>query len=804
MASFTPAARLLGCTLAALLSGAAAVWAGVNAWTTNGPYLTVANDLAIHPHDPSTLYAATGEGIGVSTDAGAAWRDAGALGAPAFAVAIDPLTPSTLYAATYCELRKSLDGGESWTTLDIEAGARRSCNFYKLAVDPGNSDVVYAASLGDSDGCPGCYRGSVYRSADGGVSWTDVGAALDTYDHGALIVDADSNVYVGTDLGALRSADGGATWTLGSEGLPAIGPEVFALAIDPANPSTLYAGTYRGVFRSFDAGASWSPLLVRDAEVFAVAVDPRRPATLYAGMTSFPVVAADGGILRSTDGGVTWRNVRSDAGSRYPLALAVAASGPPAVYAGTYGDGVVKSVDGGDAWARLDLGGSTGASVTALAVAEHHPRDGRGFTLYAATLSAGIHRSVDGGKTWGAANAGLTDGFVGSLVVDPGAPEAGLPAIVHAGASNRVFSSFDGGETWSAGRRLCDYCPIASLAVDRRDTPGSHVDAAGGKQHPALPGPAAVYAGSSAGLFRSRDGGATWQDVTEGLPQRRVSALAVDDHGPAPGEPSIVYLALGDGLVWRRVGTRAWARVSVPSAFVTGLATSPGRPVSGDRATVFATTSSGLLRSDDGGATWTRTSCGTCDDANALAVDPRRPDTLYAATFGKVDRSDDGGLRWSRLGIVPGEASVQALELHPWSSAVLFAGTSAGVFEWTQVRCEAPGGFCAQGDRFAVEVLWRDFAGQVGLGRAASLRSRDSGVFWFFSPDNWEMLLKVLDGCRVNGRWWVFAAAATNVEYTLRVTDTATGEPSVYFNPLGRASPAVTDTDAFAVCDPVP
>jgi hypothetical protein len=62
------------------------------------------------------------------------------------------------------------------------------------------------------------------------------------------------------------------------------------------------------------------------------------------------------------------------------------------------------------------------------------------------------------------------------------------------------------------------------------------------------------------------------------------------------------------------------------------------------------------------------------------------------------------------------------------------------------------------------------------------------------------MLLKVLDGCRVNDRFWVFAAATTNVEYTLRVTDTATGLEKSYFNPLGQAAAALTDTNAFAAC----
>jgi len=62
------------------------------------------------------------------------------------------------------------------------------------------------------------------------------------------------------------------------------------------------------------------------------------------------------------------------------------------------------------------------------------------------------------------------------------------------------------------------------------------------------------------------------------------------------------------------------------------------------------------------------------------------------------------------------------------------------------------------------------------------------------------MLVKVLTGCKINDRYWVFAAATTNVEYTLRVTDTEMDVSKEYFNPLGQASPAITDTSAFATC----
>lgn len=103
------------------------------------------------------------------------------------------------------------------------------------------------------------------------------------------------------------------------------------------------------------------------------------------------------------------------------------------------------------------------------------------------------------------------------------------------------------------------------------------------------------------------------------------------------------------------------------------------------------------------------------------------------------------------------------------------------------------------GDRFRVEVAWRDFVGETGVGTRVT-ESVDSGLFWFFDVANWEMLVKVVDGCQFNGHFWVFSAATTNVAYTLTVTDTETGETATYENPLGTSAAAVTDTEALATC----
>ena len=97
-------------------------------------------------------------------------------------------------------------------------------------------------------------------------------------------------------------------------------------------------------------------------------------------------------------------------------------------------------------------------------------------------------------------------------------------------------------------------------------------------------------------------------------------------------------------------------------------------------------------------------------------------------------------------------------------------------------------------DRFRVSVEWRT-DGDAGEGMPQSVTA-DTGAFWFFSPKNVEMLVKVLDGTAINGKHWVFFASLTDVEFDLVVTDTATGAVKRYHNPQGTLA-SRADTEAF-------
>jgi penicillin amidase len=116
-------------------------------------------------------------------------------------------------------------------------------------------------------------------------------------------------------------------------------------------------------------------------------------------------------------------------------------------------------------------------------------------------------------------------------------------------------------------------------------------------------------------------------------------------------------------------------------------------------------------------------------------------------------------------------------------------------------RC-VPGPFtlCFRGGRFKAEMTWAAPPLGAGPGLVVPGSSEVSGNFFFFSPENWEMLVKVLDGCDFNGHYWVFASGATDLSWELTVEDTESGEIWAASNPLGQRSPAITDTQAFSTC----
>lgn len=109
---------------------------------------------------------------------------------------------------------------------------------------------------------------------------------------------------------------------------------------------------------------------------------------------------------------------------------------------------------------------------------------------------------------------------------------------------------------------------------------------------------------------------------------------------------------------------------------------------------------------------------------------------------------------------------------------------------------------CLQ-NRFLVSARWRTSGvGEPTDGNAqvVPVLNSGSGIFWFFSPDNWEVMVKTINGCGLNHHYWVFSASTTNLFYSLYVFDVTSGVGKTYFNYPGPPAPAVTDTEAFVGC----
>jgi plastocyanin len=108
---------------------------------------------------------------------------------------------------------------------------------------------------------------------------------------------------------------------------------------------------------------------------------------------------------------------------------------------------------------------------------------------------------------------------------------------------------------------------------------------------------------------------------------------------------------------------------------------------------------------------------------------------------------------------------------------------------------------CLNNGRFSAHVAWKTSTGGNDGTTVPLASAPDSGLFYFFSPTNIEMLIKVLNACALTPpRYWVFYAATTNVQLTVTVTDTQTGKTKVYFNPLSTTAAPVQDVNAFATC----
>jgi hypothetical protein len=159
--------------------------------------------------------------------------------------------------------------------------------------------------------------------------------------------------------------------------------------------------------------------------------------------------------------------------------------------------------------------------------------------------------------------------------------------------------------------------------------------------------------------------------------------------------------------------------------------------------------------------------------------------------------SFNGGERVSRVRITSGNAPLGPTDNPPGSDLVVMDDFIYGEPQAIVNGCASDANtLCLDGGRFQVEVSARAPSDATSHLASAVGITPDSGAFWFFSGNNLDLLVKVLDGRSFNGKMWVFIGAASNIEYTVTVTDTVTNAVKTYFNPQGTLA-SIADIQAF-------
>jgi photosystem II stability/assembly factor-like uncharacterized protein len=324
-----------------------------------------------------------------------------------------------------------------------------------------------------------------------------------------------------------------------------------------------------------------------------------------------------------------WRLVGPFRGGWATMAAGVAGS-PDTFYFSAAGGGVWKTIDAGRTW--RPVGDGLPPAVGAIAVAPSAPDTiyvgtGQVAPRYDVSSGHGVFKSTDGGKTWRPLGLAATHD-IGRIWVDPRNPDvvlvAALGHLFGPNAQRGIYRSTDGGKTW-------DHV----LAIDA-DT--GVVDLAADPANPSL-----LYAAA----WQVRD--YPWLDYFE----------------PLSGPGSAIYRSTDGGKTWSRLGGIGWPQGPLGRIGLAVTHTAQGTRI---YATVASPTAGGVWRSDDGGAHWQRvnTDQGTFGNwyFSRLTVDPRNPDVVYSAGQ-SIRRSSDGGRTWTIIKGAPGGDDYHFLWINP-------------------------------------------------------------------------------------------------------------------------------------------
>lgn len=632
----------------------------------------------------------------------------------------------------------------------------------------------------------------VHISTDNGMTWSESNTGIDVRAGAGdaipvwcLTIDPHDNntIWIGTQsrMGIYKSTDGGHTWVRKTNGVAGdLGVSFRGFTVDPTNSNIVYAAgeissvawnngvaltgrefdlTKGMVYKTIDGGENWTQIWYGDNLARYVWIDPGNRNVLYVSTGFFdreaansnPVanVAGGVGVLKSTDGGKTWRalNQSNGLGNLYVGSLFMHPTNPAILLAATgnnqysTGAGVYLSTDGGETWTRTLSEGPTAFGAVEISLTSPN-------ICYA--VGGSIFRSDDGCRTW---TRYFTDYNMpgqpssGAYWGPPGI-RAGFPIDLEADRRDpmRVFAnmysggnllSTDGGKTWVNASRGYTAAGMSSVSVAQSDPALVYgvarsgvfksTDAGGEWQgvnwYPATMSEKATVAVSpsnsrevllsdsfTAKLMKSVDGAQSWATILDygnllapipDLNSRRQGFAAI---AYAPSNARIVYAGLAvcncettsicgnptiKGVHRSADGGATWQVVAgdgLGLGSVLAIAVHPGNPD-----VVYAGTGEpGLFKTENGGRTWVAINQGLSSRyVRSIAIDPRSPETVYVGTAGAaVFKSSNGGASWqsSSAGMIPND-DIWALSMDPTNSSILWAGS-----KWNGVYRSADAG----------------------------------------------------------------------------------------------------------------
>lgn len=649
---------------------------GGQRWTDLAPPPTIADtsgDIAIHPHDPNTLYLPTPfrGAVYKTTNLGATWckLDKGLLNVSVSLLDVADLAQEgTLYATGVSGegLFGSRDYGQTWTSLTENGITHPWAD--ELVVSPHDPETIWQVAD----------VGQVFRSTDGGDSFERIiDPYRDGFRFGSVSVlacapsDADTIYAIKDGFGLFKSVNGGEDWRFLHRS------EVdytYALAVHPTDPEIVYCGynakpfqDWAMVRRTQDGGASWDTALhVAEAQgVTALAIDPSDPDSVYAGSTG----DKGGQVHVSYDGGDTWAPLNE----HFTMCtvwgqpqLIVDPADPSRAYVATWLAGTWATEDAGASWRLMD------APESATSISQDQAN---GDVLYLANRAGpDLWRSTDRGISWSAIADFGADGayLVNRVLVACGAVYVSTfgPGL-HGGS---LYVSTTDGATWND---ITGELPrsVLDLAVDPSNANTVYVTT-----H--------IY-----GAYVSHDGGATWGQLSDfpdigaydieidpvvpttlyacGMGAGTVPDWCMPPDGYSFSDSSGVYKSVDAGLTWFQVLT------------TTNECRAIRLHPDDHELLLAAAMDDGLLVSTDGGATWQAQNAGL--DTTVLTSCAVRGEKVYVGTQGCGVYAGDlitvtGAITWQAACSNKPVPVVHSLEIRvaPDDSDRLFVGSNPG------------------------------------------------------------------------------------------------------------------------------